>query len=54
MGVGGVLHSGLIVDGALSGAFVNLMCGLLMIVVIGAALIKDMIDKKRDDEEDEQ
>ena len=54
LGAVAIMRSGLVIDGALSGAFVNLMCGVLMVVVLGAAWIKDMIDKNRDDEEGDE
>lgn len=54
IGVAAIMSDGLVVDGALSGAFVNLTCGLLMAVVLGAAWIKDRIDKASDDEEGDE
>lgn len=54
IGVAAIMIDGLVVNGALSGAFVNLTCGLLMAVVLVAAWIKDRIEKNSDDEEGEE
>lgn len=54
IGVAAIMSDGLVVNGALSGAFVNLTCGLLMAVVLGIAWIKDRIDKASDNEEGDE
>lgn len=48
--LGSIIRGDMIEGGAISGTFVNLMCGVMMIVIIVAIGIKDAIDKKNERE----
>lgn len=50
--VAAIARGNFVVDGVISGAAVNLMCAILMVVVLGAAGIKDAIDKKHANDEE--
>lgn len=44
--IGSIIRGDMIVNGAISGSFVNIMCGIMMIIIIAAVVIKDALDKK--------
>lgn len=52
--VGNIIMGNMVVDGQLTGYFVNLMCGIMMFVVVGAVGLRDYLDKKSDEKEDEE
>ena len=52
--ISSMVRGDFVVDGAISGAVVNLLCAVLMIVVLGAAGLKDIIDAMNDDKDDEE
>lgn len=49
-----IIDGNFVVDGVISGSVVNLMCAILMFVVLGAAGIKEMKDKRNTDEEGDE
>ena len=52
--ISSMVRGDFVVDGAISGAVVNLLCAVLMIVVLGAAGLKDIIDAMNDDKDEEE
>ncbi len=52
--IASIVRGDFIVDGVISGTVVNFLCAVMMIVVLGAAGIKEVRDKRNADEDNEE